>query len=82
MTMGSYVCSCGPKSKPADKDDSKEGDEKDEEPKLEEAIWEAKLKFLQVTRAVFPGSFCFWQLWALPWKAKHRLACTLLDFLL
>lgn len=49
------MCSCGPKSKPADKEDSKEGDDKDEEPKLKEAVWEAKLKFLQVTRAVFSG---------------------------
>lgn len=52
----SVVYSCGPKSKPADKDDSKEGDDKDEEPKLEEAVWEAKLKFLQVTRAS-----CVWK---------------------
>ncbi|KAL0024941.1 hypothetical protein WJX77_004746 [Trebouxia sp. C0004] len=44
--------SCGPKSKPADKDDSKESDDKDEEPKLEEAVWEAKLKFLQNQKAV------------------------------
>ncbi|KAL0038695.1 hypothetical protein WJX79_003623 [Trebouxia sp. C0005] len=44
--------SCGPKSKPADKDDSKDSDDKDEEPKLEEAVWEAKLKFLQNMKAV------------------------------
>ena len=50
-----YFCSCGPKSKPADKDDNKEGDDTDEQPKLEEAVWEAKLNFLQVTRAYFLG---------------------------
>ena len=49
------MCSCGPKSKAADKDDSKEGDDKDEQPKLEEAVWEAKLKFLQVASALFSG---------------------------
>ncbi len=77
------MCSCGPKSKPADKEDSKEGDDKDEEPKLKEAVWEAKLKFLQVTRAVFSGKpytqdILFWQLSALPLEAEHNLACTLL----
>lgn len=46
-----HECSCGPKSKTADKEkeDSKDADDKDEEHKLEEAVWEAKLKFLQVT---------------------------------
>lgn len=48
VTIG---CSCGPKSKAAsDKEHSKEGDDKEAEaPKIEEAVWEAKLKFLQVT---------------------------------
>ncbi len=51
LTVHLKNCSCGPKSKaPADKEDSKEADDKEEEePKLEEAVWEAKLKFLQVT---------------------------------
>ncbi len=65
--MGTCVCSCGPKSKPADKDDSKEGDDKDEEPKLEEAVWEAKLKFLQVTRAgcVWTAQYLRFYIWQL-----------------
>lgn len=43
-------CSCGLKSKaPLDKDGGQEPDKKEEEePQLEHALWEAKLKFLQV----------------------------------
>lgn len=42
-------CSCGLKSKaPSDKDGGQDSDKEEEEPQLEHAVWEAKLKFLQV----------------------------------
>lgn len=55
-------CSCGLKSKaPSDKDGGQESDKKqEEEPQLGDAVWMAKLKFLQVacTQELPPATAC------------------------